>query len=749
MPSRQLSTIASRAAQLKDGVRAALARRHPNLSRASLDQGSLVLGTDQKGRQVTVPGRALLEHTLIVGATGSGKSKMAEHQVRQSIANGLGVCVLDPHGNSNGSLYQSILTWMEAEGFTKSRTVHLIDPNATTHITGFDPLSLPDETYDPAVIADAVLEAIEKLWGESTDQKPTLQRVLVALVTALCELRLTLAELPLLFDDPDDRHGIRAWMISELKNEVARGELQWLDEIAREHRGRAEYRLEVTGPRNRFAKLLNLESLALMLGQQDKVVDFRAALDNQHIILANLGPGPRLSDKGSQLLGRLLLRTLFFHAQRRVHPERICRVFIDECQLLLSGDVARLLSEIRKSGIACVLASQFLAQYEAAGPEVLAAVKSNTNVKIVFRSRDPQEAAELAEAVIPFDLERPVQTLVKPSVIGHRVRMMHSDTESRQLSTTLTRGHTQGRSENVSLGRSRSFTESQTKSRAATSSQSFSATSGWNETLGASRSATASRSSGEGRSAGSSRSDSFQPPPPPGILFQDQPVHTGTTIAQSADLSQSHTVSAGVSDSRSVSSGISGSYGSSHGLARTTGYSNGTAASRGETRAVARGINESTSLSRGETSGISRGIGSQEGLEPLYQALPTAVHGLENLRYLAGQLIRNLPTGHAVVSFVGPNGIESCALKVPNIEASAASAQQCDALRQRVLRESPSASAIEDARAHVSWRRELLVAEAQAMVSAPREPVSPGGYRIKRKRATKHNERKPANIDRQ
>ena len=740
MGTQQLSTIAFRAAKRKDDIRTTLVRRHGMLSCPSRDLGSLVLGTDQHGRQVVVPGRARVEHCMIIGATGSGKSKMVEHQVRQDIANGLGVCVLDPHGNSSGSLYQSILTWMEAEGFTKTRTVHLIDPNASTHITGFDPLSLPDQNYDPAVIADAVLEAIEKLWGESTDQKPTLQRVLVALVTALCELRLTLAELPLLFDDPDDRHGIRAWMISELKNEVARGELQWLDEIAKEPRGRAEYRLEVTGPRNRFAKLLNLQSLALMLGQQDKVIDFRAALDNQHIVLANLGPGPRLSDKGSQLLGRLLLRMLFFHAQRRKRPERMCTVYIDECQLLLSGDVARLLSEIRKNGIACTLSSQFLAQYEAAGPEVLAAVKSNTNVKIVFRSRDPQEAAELAEAVIPFDLERPVRTLVKPSVIGHRVRLMHSDTESHQLSSTLTRGHTQGRSENVSLGRSRSFTESQTMSRAATSSHNFSATSGWNETLGASRSATASRSSSGGRSAGSSRSDSFLPPPPPGILFQGQPVHTGTTIGQSAELSRSHTNGVGVSDLRSASAGASGSYGSSHGVARTKGYSSGTAATGGETKAVGRGINESTSLSRGETSGISRGVGSQEALEPLYRALPTAVHGLENLRYSAGQLIRNLPTGHAVVSFVGPNGIESCALKVPNIQASAASAQQCDAMRERILSESSSASSIKDAQAHVARRRALLIAEAQKS-GCDHEPSGPSGYRVKRKRKLKKERR--------
>ena len=85
-------------------------------------------------------------------------------------------------------------------------------PTATRngYITGFNPLALPSSEYDPAVIADAALEALERVWGEEdTDTKPTLQRVLTATLTALCELKLTLAEARLLFD-PHDRSGIRA-----------------------------------------------------------------------------------------------------------------------------------------------------------------------------------------------------------------------------------------------------------------------------------------------------------------------------------------------------------------------------------------------------------------------------------------------------------------------------------------------------------------------------------------------------------
>jgi hypothetical protein len=156
------------------------------------------------------------------------------------------------------------------------------------------------------VIADAALEALERVWGEEdTDTKPTLQRVLIATLTALCQLKLTQARL--LFD-PNDRAGIRRWAIENLTDEEAREEFQWLHEIATEPRGRQDFRVEVMGPRNRLGKLTRTESVRLVLGLRTPAINFREALDEGHIILANLSGGPRASDMSCELLGRLLTR---------------------------------------------------------------------------------------------------------------------------------------------------------------------------------------------------------------------------------------------------------------------------------------------------------------------------------------------------------------------------------------------------------------------------------------------------------
>jgi hypothetical protein len=75
-----------------------------------------------------------------------------------------------------------------------------------------------------------------------------------------------------------------------------------------------------------------------------------------------------------QLLGRLLTRMLFFHCQRRQHPERAFFFYLDECQL--SSDVSRMLTEARKYGVVVTLSHQYLGQLAIAGGDILGAVRN-------------------------------------------------------------------------------------------------------------------------------------------------------------------------------------------------------------------------------------------------------------------------------------------------------------------------------------------------------------------------------------
>src|SRR5262249_2211734 len=153
-------------------VRDKLRTKYPHLlpvplpPAAPIDRTAIVLGRDERILPVFLPLKARLEHAHVVGTTGGGKTKFLEHCIRQHIIHVRGVCVVDPHGNHPDSLYRSVLSWLDRRGFTETRTIHLIDPNAATHVTGIDPLALPSSDYDFTVIAEAMQEALERLWGE-------------------------------------------------------------------------------------------------------------------------------------------------------------------------------------------------------------------------------------------------------------------------------------------------------------------------------------------------------------------------------------------------------------------------------------------------------------------------------------------------------------------------------------------------------------------------------------------------------
>ncbi len=708
-----MSKIAERASARQLAVREELRHRYPHLVRgklspARIDRSAVVLGRDEGGAPVYLPLRARLEHAHCIGTTGAGKTKFLEHCIRQDIVDGRGVCVVDPHGNHKDSLYRSLLCWLDARGLTKSRTIHLIDPNAGSHVTGLDPLALPSPDYDFTVIAEAMQEALERVWGEEDmNAKPTMQRVLNVLLTALTELNLTLAEARLLLD-PEDRHGVRAWAIANLTDDDAREELEWLHEIAREARGRQDFRMEVTGPRNRLAKLTRNTSIRTMLGQQERTLDFRSALDEGHIILANLSPGPRASDKAVQLLGRLLTRMLFFHCERRQHPERPFFFYLDECQLFLSGDVSRLLAESRKYGLGVVLSHQYQAQFELAGLDILEAVKNTTNLKVAFRMKNPAEAADLADMVLGYNLEMPVHALTKPTVVGHRLVHLNSNSHSKQSALSKMESETVGRSYTESYGWAESTAE--TVGEAVSSAESDAAMSAEG----------ASNASVAGTGSGASVTNS--------LSLDTNLLGVATVIGLAeGESTQSHQSQAvGSNSSRGRSSSTSSSRSSSK--AQTVGSST--------SESVAYTTSSSRSVGSAHTKGEALTHGVQEAFEPLYEDRPGSVHSLENVRFMGAQILCNLTAGRAAISFVDGNGMRRGSLTVANVEGYTVPPAEFERLRERVFGASPSATPVAEAIENIAARRKALV-EAAAKAIAPPEPASPAAYRTKKERPVK------------
>ena len=396
---------------------------------------SIAFGSSDNGL-VELPATALTRHMHVIGTTSAGKSNFLEVTIRQMIEKGYGVCLLDPHGGHSDGLYNKVLGWLAGtktgEKLVDAKRLHLIEPNKTSHVTGFNPLALPNPDTAVSVVAGAMLDAIERVWGdEQSHSKPTIRRVLKGTFHALAELGLTLAEIGMIFDDPHDQSGFRADVLRRLHDPYARSVLERIDRLGRDARSTAEYDAETIGAINRVAEFLSTDVIRLMVGQTESTLDFSEILDEGHVLLVDLQEGDQVGVSETNLLGRMLLHTMFLHAKRRKNTSRPFFMVIDECHRMLSGDVAHILSEARKFGLGLTLGHQYLAQIGEVDEQIESAVRNNCATKVVSRIEDTDEAMALANNVVPLDLEMPVQSLIAPTAIGQEVVRLTGEGHSR------------------------------------------------------------------------------------------------------------------------------------------------------------------------------------------------------------------------------------------------------------------------------------------------------------------------------
>jgi hypothetical protein len=695
----------SRNLVLPKTIRAALPERFPLLkvppAPPPCDPRVVVFGLSEHGVPVTMPERPRFEHTHVIGTTGGGKTNFLEHLIRQDIKKGDGVCVIDPHGDHPDSLYRSLITWLDAAGHLGKRPVHLIDPNLASFTTGFNPLALPHEKTSVSVVAGVTLEAIERVWGdEDTHAKPTIRRLLKATFAALAELRLTLSEAELLFDQSDQR-GVRALALAKLQDRYARAVLADLDMLARTDRNGLRFRDEVVGPLNRLAEFLSAPAIRRIVGQREHVLDLRTCLDEGHIILVNLSGGDAVHDADTELLGRLLTRFLFFHAKRRTTSKPFW-FYLDECQKYLSGDIPALLAEARKFRVGVVLSHQWQSQLGDTEDQTLAAVHNATNLKAAFRIKHPQEAKEIAEAVIPLALEIPVAALIKPTVVGHR--------------RTTFKSVARAESETFSSAVAHSVSESIAEGLSESSGDSFA------NSIGSAEMAGDGSASFSGTADAAMTGSSVTMTPDMGWMKPGVPLTTVAANSTSAAASSGSVMSA----MHSAGSSQNSSRGRSQSESRTTMHGSGT----------------STTVIEGYAHGYSAAEGESEGLEPIYQVLPSAVHSYENSLYFAAQTLRSLAAGQTYLHFVDAEGMKAARVQVPRVKQVVVSDHVFISLRERILSASPYAVGAGRAAQSMGDREAGLFAECAALTNPGAEPDdSPRQFRVAAPQRSKGNVR--------
>lgn len=393
----------------------------------------VVLGTTSDGTTIALHTRQRSTHMQICGSSSRGKSKLVEHMIRQDILSPdkPGLCLIDPHG----SLYNDLVQWCASERVNKFRSIHLINPSDTDWCFGFNPLRL-DGTTEPSVRIDAMVNACAQVWGgEDSSRTPLLKKCLRAVFYSLAVNDLTLVEATEVVSAADPE-GIRRYLTHNLGDRVFQSIWDDFNALAARASTRRQFVEQFSSTNNRLMEFLSAPTIRNIVGQRERVIDYRRCMENGDIVLVNLAPSSNLSLDNAQVIGALMVNDLLVTALGRdatTAGNDPFYLYIDECYGFLNNDIEKMLDQTRKFGLHLILIHQRLGQLREAGEGVYNAVMTGAQSKVIFGGLEAKDAEAVAANIFvgELDLEMPVSALDRPMPTGEFVReTLHGESDS-------------------------------------------------------------------------------------------------------------------------------------------------------------------------------------------------------------------------------------------------------------------------------------------------------------------------------
>lgn len=312
------------------------------------------------------------QHMYIIGKTGTGKTALENNLIVQDIANGEGVCVVDPHGE----LVEEMLERIPEE---RMKDVIYFNPADTDFHLGFNVLELPDPKYKH-LVASGLMGIFTKIWSNvwSARMEYILNNAILALLDTPGS---TLLGITRLLVDKEYRGKI----VSNLKDPVVKA--FWVNEY---EEWRDQFRNEAIAPiQNKVGQFLSTSVIRNIVGQAKSTFDIFDIMNSGKIFLMNVSKG-RIGEDNSALLGSMLITKMQLSAMERVRIPEDERVdfflYVDEFQNFATDSFAGILSEARKYRLNLVLAHQYIGQLVTdVSTKVRDAVFGNVGTMVVFR----------------------------------------------------------------------------------------------------------------------------------------------------------------------------------------------------------------------------------------------------------------------------------------------------------------------------------------------------------------------------
>lgn len=328
-------------------------------------------------------------HMYVIGKTGTGKSSLFEAMIRQDITAGNGLALFDPHGD----LVERLNAWVPESRRADVIYLNVPDPGQAF---GFNPLEgVPPLRRNLA--ANGIVETLKKLFDDAWGVR--LEYILRnALLLLLDQEEATLADVVRLFHEKE----FRKEAAERATNDQVR--YFWTTEFEKYGRRRSE----VVAPiENKLGSFLVDPFVSRILTTPKSTFDPREVIDTGKVLLVNLAKG-RIGEAPAMLFGGLLVTMLglagLSRADTPAGERRDFLVYLDEFQTFTTLALIDMLAELRKYGVALVLANQFLDQIDT---DVRSAILGNVGTLVVFRvgAVDAQRLVdELVPNLPPYDL---------------------------------------------------------------------------------------------------------------------------------------------------------------------------------------------------------------------------------------------------------------------------------------------------------------------------------------------------------
>jgi hypothetical protein len=346
----------------------------------NLDLGQRVRDEEVTRSVITIPNNRRAEHIAILGKTGTGKSSLLRHLLKQDIGAGRGFACFDLHGDVTDFVLRTVAVQERIVKKDLSDKLIVVDPVDQEYCVGLNPLEQQNGSERFVQIAEFA-QVLKHRWhldsfGARTDE------LLRNSLYVLAENGLTLLEMtPLL-----THAAFRAKCLANLRSpEITQYFVLRYDQASEAMQ--STMREPILNKTSAFTSDPHFRHI---VGQERSTFSVLNAIDQGQWLVLNLHKG-RLGEQAITL-GSLFLTTIknaLFSRKKR----ELFTLYCDEMQNLVSYEsgLDTILSEARKFGIGVVSANQFLDQYPAEMRSAILAV--GTHIFFQLSSPDAQQIA--------------------------------------------------------------------------------------------------------------------------------------------------------------------------------------------------------------------------------------------------------------------------------------------------------------------------------------------------------------------